>query len=136
VRRAGLDYWNDVDLWIHPNWFAFRDAMDRGRCLYFSAKATQSYWNAPYRSNSCLVFGSETEGMPQRILEKHPERCFTIPMSGPVRSLNLSTAVGIVLYEALRQTRKDQFAPDERSARSPVDADRTEQQQLATDEHG
>jgi len=49
------------------------------------------------------VFGSETEGMPLRILEKHPERCFTIPMSGPVRSLNLSTAVGIVLYEAIRQ---------------------------------
>jgi tRNA (cytidine/uridine-2'-O-)-methyltransferase len=91
VRRAGLDY------------FAFRDAMDRSRCLYFSAKAERSYWEAPYRPNSCLVFGSETEGMPPRILEKHPERCFTIPMSGPVRSLNLSTAVGIVLYEAMRQ---------------------------------
>jgi tRNA (cytidine/uridine-2'-O-)-methyltransferase len=51
------------------------------------------------------VFGSETEGMPARILEKHPERCFTIPMSGPVRSLNLATAVGIVLYEAIRATR-------------------------------
>jgi tRNA (cytidine/uridine-2'-O-)-methyltransferase len=94
-----------VDLWIHPNWFAFRDAMDRSRCLYFSAKARQSHWNASYRPNSCLVFGSETEGMPQRILEKHPDQCVRIPMSGPVRSLNLSTAVGIVLYEALRQTR-------------------------------
>jgi tRNA (cytidine/uridine-2'-O-)-methyltransferase len=50
------------------------------------------------------VFGSETDGMPERILEKHPDRCFTIPMPGPVRSLNLATAVGIVLYEALRQT--------------------------------
>ncbi|MBA3444724.1 MAG: tRNA (cytidine(34)-2'-O)-methyltransferase [Gemmatimonadales bacterium] len=136
VRRAGLDYWDDVDLWVHPNWFAFRDAMDRGRCLYFSAKATQSYWSAPYRPNSCLVFGSETEGMPLRILEKHPERCFTIPMSGPVRSLNLSTAVGIVLYEALRQTRKETSAADGRSARFRVEADRTEQQQLATDERG
>jgi tRNA (cytidine/uridine-2'-O-)-methyltransferase len=94
-----------VDLWIHPDWFAFRDAMERGRCLYFSARAERSYWEAPYRGNSCLVFGSETEGMPPRILEKHPERCFTIPMSGPVRSLNLATAVGIVLYEALRVTR-------------------------------
>ena len=103
VRRAGLDYWDAVDLWVHPDWFAFRDAMDRSRCLYFSSNAERSYWEAPYRPNSCLVFGSETEGMPQRILEKHPERCFTIPMSGPVRSLNLSTAVGIVLYEALRQ---------------------------------
>ena len=92
-----------LDLWVHPDWFAFRDAMNRSRCLYFSAKATQSYINAPYRANSCLVFGSETEGMPLRILEKHPEQCFTIPMTGPVRSLNLANAVSIVLYEAIRQ---------------------------------
>ncbi len=105
LKRAGLDYWDGVDLWTHPDWFAFRDAMDRSRCLYFSARAERSYWEAPYRDNSCLVFGSETEGMPARILEKHPERCFTIPMSGPVRSLNLATAVGIVLYEAIRTTR-------------------------------
>ena len=136
VRRAGLDYWDDVDLWIHPNWFAFRDAMDRGRCLYFSAQATQSYWSAPYRPNSCLVFGNETEGMPLRILEKHPDRCFTIPMSGPVRSLNLSNAVAIVLYEALRQTRKERSAADQRSGRFSADADQTEPQQFATDEHG
>ena len=107
VRRAGLDYWDRLDLWVHPDWFAFRDAMNRGRCLYFSAKATESYLNAPYRSNSCLVFGSETEGMPLRILEKHPDQCFTIPMTGPVRSLNLANAVSIVLYEALRQTGQD-----------------------------
>jgi tRNA (cytidine/uridine-2'-O-)-methyltransferase len=110
LRRAGLDYWEHVDLWRHPDWFAFRDAMDRSRCLYFSANARRSFWRAPYRSNSCLVFGSETDGMPQRILEKHPDRCFTIPMSGPVRSLNLATAVGIVLYEALRQTAAPGFA--------------------------
>lgn len=103
LKRAGLDYWGDVDLWMHPDWFTFRDAIERGRCLYFSANATRSFWEAPYRPNSCLVFGNETEGMPARILEKHPERCFRIPMAGPVRSLNLATAVGIVLYEALRQ---------------------------------
>jgi tRNA (cytidine/uridine-2'-O-)-methyltransferase len=110
VRRAGLDYWDRLDLWVHPDWFAFRDAMNRSRCLYFSAKAEQSYLTAPYRPNSCLVFGSETEGMPLRILEKHPERCFTIPMTGPVRSLNLANAVSIVLYEALRQTGAPQAA--------------------------
>jgi len=132
VRRAGLDYWDDVDLWVHPNWFAFRDAIDRSRCLYFSAKATQSFWTAPYRPNSCLVFGNETEGMPDRILEKHPEQAFTIPMGGPVRSLNLATAVGIVLYEAIRQTQEKRLAADGRSARSAVDADKPEQQQLAT----
>jgi tRNA (cytidine/uridine-2'-O-)-methyltransferase len=110
LRRAGLDYWDRVELWRHPDWFAFRDAMDRSRCLYFSAKARRSFWQAPYRSNSCLVFGSETDGMPERILEKYPDRCFTIPMTGAVRSLNLATAVGIVLYEALRQTRPGGFA--------------------------
>ena len=111
LKRAGLDYWNQVDLWRHPDWYTFRDAMDRSRCLYFSANAQRHYWEAPYQGNSCLVFGSETEGMPARILEKYPDRCFTIPMSGAVRSLNLATAVGIVLYEALRQTRPSGFAP-------------------------
>ena len=110
LRRAGLDYWNEVDLWRHPDWYTFRDAMDRSRCLYFSANAKRHYWEAPYQANTCLVFGSETEGMPARILEKYPDRCFTIPMPGRVRSLNLATAVGIVLYEAIRQTRPQGFA--------------------------
>jgi tRNA (cytidine/uridine-2'-O-)-methyltransferase len=104
LRRAGLDYWSAVDLWVHPDWFAFRDAMRRDRCLYFSARAEHSLYEAPFAANSCLVFGNETEGMPARILEKHPERCFRIPMQGTVRSLNLATAVGIVLYEGLRRT--------------------------------
>ena len=103
VKRAGLDYWDELDLWVHPDWFAFRGAIDRERCLYFSAKAENVLWDAPFRPNSCLVFGSETAGMPDRIIEKHPERCFRIPMTGPVRNLNLATAVGIVLYEAIRQ---------------------------------
>lgn len=104
VRRAGLDYWPSVDLWVHPDWFAFRDAMRRDRCLYFSANATRPFWDAPYQLNSCLVFGNETTGMPTRILEKHPERCFRIPMpSEAVRSLNLATAAGIVLYQALHR---------------------------------
>ena len=103
LKRAGLDYWEHVDLWGHPNWFAFRDAMARDRCLYFSANATRPLWEASFRPNSCLIFGNETEGMPERILEKHPEHCFRIPMpSGNVRSLNLATAVGIVVYEAIR----------------------------------
>ncbi len=105
VRRAGLDYWDDVDLWVHPDWYCFRDAISRERCLYFSANAGRPYWEARFQPNSCLVFGSETRGMPERILEKHPERCFQIPMPGSkVRSLNLATAAGIALYEALRQS--------------------------------
>jgi len=103
VKRAGLDYWDKVDLWLHTDWFAFRDAISRDRCLYFSANAANDYRRAPFRDRGVLVFGSETEGMPTRILEKHPERCFRIPMPGGVRSLNLANAVGVVLYEGLRQ---------------------------------
>lgn len=103
VQRAGLDYWEAVDLWTHAHWRDFRDAISRERCLYFSARATAPYWSARFTPTSCLVFGNETDGMPDRILDKHPDQCFRIPMSGPVRSLNLATAAGIVLYEALRQ---------------------------------
>lgn len=105
MRRAGLDYWEAVELWVHAGWRDFRAAMSRERCLYFSANAEQPFWDAPFRANSCLVFGNETDGMPERILEKHPEQCFRIPMGPAVRSLNLATAAGIVLYEALRQLR-------------------------------
>lgn len=103
VRRAGLDYWDKTDLWVHPNWFRFRDAIARERCLYFSANAEQDYTQAPYSANSVLIFGNETDGLPQRILDKHPERCFRIPMPGGVRSLNLANAVSVVLYEGMRQ---------------------------------
>ena len=103
VRRAGLDYWDKTDLWLHSDWYAFRDAISRDRCLYFSANAERDYRQAPYQDRRVLVFGSETEGMPVRILEKHPERCFRIPMSAEVRSLNLANAVSVVLYEGLRQ---------------------------------
>lgn len=103
VRRAGLDYWDKTDLWVHPNWFRFRDAISRDRCLYFSANAELDYTEAPFGANSVLIFGNETDGLPQRILDKHPERCFRVPMPGGVRSLNLANAVSVVLYEGLRQ---------------------------------
>lgn len=103
LRRAGLDYWEDVDLWLHPEWHAFRQVVSRERCLYFSAHGGRSYLEAPFSQKSVLVFGNETSGMPRRILEKHPERIFRIPMKSTVRNLNLATAVGIVLYEAIRR---------------------------------
>jgi tRNA (cytidine/uridine-2'-O-)-methyltransferase len=101
VKRAGIDHWEKVDLWVHPNWFRFRDAISRDRCLYFSANARRDYREAPFVHNSVLVFGNETEGLPAKILEKHPESCFRIPMPGDVRSLNLANAVSVVLYEGL-----------------------------------
>lgn len=111
LKRAGLDYWKSVDLWLHAGWRDFRDAMARERCFYFSARATRPLDEADFRPNSVLVFGNETDGMPDRILEKYPSRCFTIPMqSGKVRSLNLATAAGIVLYEALRKLGSEEAA--------------------------
>jgi tRNA (cytidine/uridine-2'-O-)-methyltransferase len=103
LRRAGIDYWDAVELWVHPGWREFRDAVARERCLYFSAHGQQPFWEAPYAPGCCLVFGNETQGMPERIREKHPERLFRIPMTSAVRSLNLATAVAVVLYEAIRQ---------------------------------
>jgi len=103
VKRAGLDYWDKVDLWVHPDWFAFRNAIARERCLYFSSNAEREFTSAPYATNSVLIFGNESEGMPARILEKHPDRCFRVPMPGGIRSMNLANAVSVVLYEGLRQ---------------------------------
>ena len=128
LKRAGLDYWDAVDLWMHAGWRDFRDAMARERCFYFSAKATRPLVEARFQPNSVLVFGNETDGMPDRILEKYPERSFTIPMqSGKVRSLNLATAAGIVLYEALRQlgseeaaSRAAEFAEGEAQDKAPA----------------
>lgn len=103
LKRAGCDYWHDVDIWIHPHWRAFRDAVSRDRCLYFSAHGTRSYLEAEVAPNSVLVFGNETQGMPVRIREKHPEQVFRVPMGPAVRCLNLATTVGIVLYDAIRR---------------------------------
>jgi tRNA (cytidine/uridine-2'-O-)-methyltransferase len=103
LLRAGLDFWDAVDLWVHPQWRAFRDAVARDRCLYFSSHGTRSYLDADFMPNSVLVFGNESHGMPVRIREKHPERVFRIPMGPAVRCLNLATSVGIVLYETIRR---------------------------------
>ena len=103
LRRAGLDYWDAVDVWIHPGWRSFREIVSRERCLYFSAHGTRAYWEAPFRDRCCLVFGNEGAGLPERIRLKYPDRVFRIPMLPAVRSLNLATAVGIVLYEGVRR---------------------------------
>jgi tRNA (cytidine/uridine-2'-O-)-methyltransferase len=87
VKRAGLDYWDKVDLWIHADWFEFRHAIARERCLYFSSNAEQEFTSAPFAGNSVLIFGNESDGLPARILEKHPERCFRVPMPGGIRSV-------------------------------------------------
>lgn len=133
VKRAGIDYWDKVDLWVHPNWFRFRDAISRDRCLYFSANAEQDYRKAVFAPNSVLVFGNETDGLPEKILEKHPERCYRIPMQGEMRSLNLANAVSVVLYEGLRQLGiSDEPAPLIEEPPPSDDDDEPEDGQLVT----
>lgn len=122
LKRAGLDYWEHVDLWIHPNWREFRESISRRRCLYFSSHGTRPYTDAVFEPNSVLVFGNETAGLPIRIREKHPERTFRIPMAREIRSLNLATAVGIVTYEGLRQLHIDLDAADEPADLSEQDS--------------
>lgn len=104
LRRAGLDYWEAVDV---RRWETLADleaAYPQGRWWYTSKKADISYTAAEYRPGDFLVFGKETQGLPEEILAAHPDRAIRIPIFSPlVRSLNLSTAAGIVLYEALRQ---------------------------------
>jgi tRNA (cytidine/uridine-2'-O-)-methyltransferase len=104
VRRAGLDYWPEVELHRHRVLEALKAALPDSRLLYFTTKAEQSYAEWTFAEGDCLVFGPETRGLPEELLRANWERCLTIPMSNPrVRSLNLATSVGIALYEALRQ---------------------------------
>ena len=103
VRRAGLDYWHLVDVRVHPNFDGFRSAYAGGNLHFFSANATQSYIEADFAPGDCLVFGRESVGLPAQLLSAHHERVWGIPTMGAVRSLNLSNAVSIVLYDALRR---------------------------------
>ena len=107
VRRAGLDYWPHVDVVRHPSWEAFSAARPPGRLLCFSARAARSYTTLRYRDDDLLVFGGESRGLPPALRAAHADSTFGIPLASEhVRSLNLATAVAVVLYEALRQQGK------------------------------
>jgi tRNA (cytidine/uridine-2'-O-)-methyltransferase len=107
LKRAGLDYWPKLKMHRHATWESFLDSLPENPPLFFfSKRATALYWDAPFVPNSYLVFGCETQGLPPTLHERYPDRFYAIPMApDSVRSLNLSTSAGIVLYEALRQTR-------------------------------
>jgi tRNA (cytidine/uridine-2'-O-)-methyltransferase len=104
VRRAGLDYWNEVSIVRHRDLDELRASQPRARLIYFSTKGERSLWDHKFEAEDCLVFGPETKGLPEPLLKGNWERCLTIPMlNRNVRSLNLANAVSIGLYEALRQ---------------------------------
>ena len=107
LKRAGLDYWKFVDVRVHKSWDEFLAAAAAKQLLYFSKRAVKSYTTARYQENHYLVFGPETRGLPQHLLDANSGCSYRIPMAGEgVRSLNLSNAVSIVLYEGLRQLGK------------------------------
>jgi tRNA (cytidine/uridine-2'-O-)-methyltransferase len=104
VKRAGLDYWNEVKIHRHVEIENLYEQLPRSRFLYFTTKAERTYSDWKYQAGDCLVFGRETRGLPEDLLKANWERCLTIPMPNQnVRSLNLATSVGIALYEAIRQ---------------------------------
>ena len=107
VRRAGLDYWPRVDPRVWPSWAAIDEALPSlGEPFFFSAEASRSLWDVEFPECSALVFGRESVGLSHDLRARFRDRLVRIPMADPaLRSLNLSTAVAIALYEALRQRR-------------------------------
>jgi tRNA (cytidine/uridine-2'-O-)-methyltransferase len=103
LRRAGADYWGEVDLVVHDNLEEFFLQAPPERCLFFSTKTARPYTEMPLEDNAVFVFGKETAGLPEELLALHPGRVFRIPMRPEARSLNLSNAVAVVLYETLRR---------------------------------
>ena len=104
VKRAGLDYWDEVKIYRHIDLAELYKSLPTSRFIYFTTKSERIYTDWQFQPNDCLIFGRETRGLPEDLLQANWERCLTIPMPNKnVRSLNLATSVGIVLYEALRQ---------------------------------
>ncbi len=110
LRRAGMDYWKHVDWQVWPHWTAFADEhpQNQGRFWFVESEGEQSYSEVSYGPEDYLIFGRESSGLPQSLLERHRQQWLRIPMFHPeARSLNLANSVAIVLYESLRQ---NQFA--------------------------
>ena len=103
VRRAGLDYWSKLSLFVYASLDDFFQQNSDGPYFFCTTKAKKTYAEASYPSGAYLIFGKESRGIPEEILVQHPGDCVRIPMRPEIRSLNLSNAVAIVAYEALKQ---------------------------------
>jgi len=103
LRRAGLDYWDEVVAEIHPDLDTWVARAPWPRVHLFTAHGARSLWEADFRPGDALVFGSEQAGLPQALIDRHRARTVSIPQRPGLRSLNLSTAAGIAVYEALRR---------------------------------
>ena len=105
LKRAGMDYWQDLDVTRYINWEDFQAKNPGAKVYMATTKARQVYTEASYEPDCYLMFGKESGGIPEEILKDNADVCVRIPMVGETRSLNLSNSVAIVLYEALRQNR-------------------------------
>ena len=103
LKRAGLDYWNLVEIFYYENVEEFFAKNAGARCFFFTTKAQHKHSDVAFRDGDFLVFGKETKGLPEELLLKNQQNCLRIPMFEKARSLNLGNSVAIALYEALRQ---------------------------------
>lgn len=104
LKRAGLDYWNKVDIAYYDSFQELRDKYPHSLFYYATTKASKTYADINYPEDCFLVFGKETKGLPEELLAENREYCIRIPMKGDIRSLNLSNSVAIIIYEVLRQS--------------------------------
>jgi len=107
IRRSGLDYWPNLDYRRYETWedFLVHEQPAREKLFFLSTKGTTAYWDVQIPQDAFLCFGAEGFGLPKEFYEIYKDRLLTIPMTGPVRSLNLSSSAAIVLFETLRQNR-------------------------------
>ena len=103
VRRAGLDYWDKLDITYYDSTEEFFSKNESAEFFYYTTKAEQTHTEVSYPNDAFLVFGKETKGLPEELLKANHDRCVRIPMRGIIRSLNLSNSVAIAVYETLRQ---------------------------------
>ena len=103
VRRAGMDYWKDLDLHVYANYEEFLEKNPGAEIYMATTKAKHVYSDVTYPKDCYIMFGKESAGIPEEILQNHKDTCIRIPMVGEIRSLNLSNSVAIVTYEVLRQ---------------------------------
>ncbi|MDD2228577.1 MAG: tRNA (cytidine(34)-2'-O)-methyltransferase [Candidatus Cloacimonetes bacterium] len=103
VKRAGLDYWKSLDLHLHESIEEIYASFPHDRIFLATTKTETCFWDKTYQPGDVFVFGPESRGLPESLLQQYPQQCINIPMSENIRSINLANSVGIVMYEALRQ---------------------------------
>ncbi|PJB79531.1 MAG: tRNA (uridine(34)/cytosine(34)/5-carboxymethylaminomethyluridine(34)-2'-O)-methyltransferase TrmL [Acidobacteria bacterium CG_4_9_14_3_um_filter_49_7] len=103
MKRAGLDYWKHLEWHLHNSFEEFLEKVNPKHFYFFSKKAAKGYWDVSFQQGDALVFGKETLGLPESLIEQYPEKSLKIPMPGKTRSINLANSVAVAVYEGMRQ---------------------------------